>query len=55
MGMPFLGAESLILLGMPESILPARRSALRKARRDHPDARGGRDGPSNRAERELTA
>ena len=29
MGLPFIGAESLILLGMPESILPAR-SALRK-------------------------
>ena len=29
MGMPFIGAESLILLGMPESILPAR-SALRR-------------------------
>ena len=29
MGMPFLGAESVILLGFPESELPAR-SALRK-------------------------
>jgi AcrR family transcriptional regulator len=29
MGIPFTGAESLILLGMPEAILPAR-SALRK-------------------------
>jgi AcrR family transcriptional regulator len=29
MGLPFTGAESLILLGMPESVLPAR-SALRK-------------------------
>ena len=29
MGLPFIGAESLILLGMPESVLPAR-SALRK-------------------------
>ena len=29
MGLPFLGAESLILLGMPEDVLPAR-SALRK-------------------------
>ena len=29
MGLPFTGAESMILLGMPESVLPAR-SALRK-------------------------
>ena len=29
MGMPFLGAEQMILLGMPEEVLPAR-SALRK-------------------------
>ena len=29
MGIPFTGAESLILLGMPEAVLPAR-SALRK-------------------------
>ena len=29
MGLPFIGAESLILLGMPESVLPAR-AALRK-------------------------
>ena len=29
MGMPFLGAEEMILLGMPETVLPAR-SALRK-------------------------
>jgi AcrR family transcriptional regulator len=29
MGLPFIGAESLILLGMPESILPAR-AALRR-------------------------
>jgi AcrR family transcriptional regulator len=29
MGLPFMGAESLILLGMPEDVLPAR-SALRK-------------------------
>jgi len=29
MGLPFTGAESMILLGMPESIMPAR-SALRK-------------------------
>ncbi len=29
MGLPFIGAESVILLGMPESIVPAR-SALRK-------------------------
>jgi AcrR family transcriptional regulator len=29
MGMPFLGAEEMILLGMPEEVLPAR-SALRK-------------------------
>jgi AcrR family transcriptional regulator len=29
MGLPFLGAESVILLGMPESVLPAR-AALRK-------------------------
>ena len=29
MGLPFIGAESLILLGMPESVLPAR-SALRR-------------------------
>jgi AcrR family transcriptional regulator len=29
MGLPFIGAESAILLGMPESIVPAR-SALRK-------------------------
>ena len=29
MGLPFLGAESLILLGMPEDVLPAR-TALRK-------------------------
>jgi AcrR family transcriptional regulator len=29
MGLPFTGAESLILLGMPESVLPAR-AALRK-------------------------
>jgi AcrR family transcriptional regulator len=29
MGLPFMGAESLILLGMPESVLPAR-AALRK-------------------------
>jgi len=29
MGLPFIGAEEMILLGMPESVLPAR-SALRK-------------------------
>ena len=29
MGLPFIGAESMILLGFPESVLPAR-SALRK-------------------------
>jgi hypothetical protein len=29
MALPFLGAEQMILLGMPESVLPAR-SALRK-------------------------
>src|SRR4029079_13119328 len=29
MGLPFTGAESMILLGMPDSIIPAR-SALRK-------------------------
>jgi AcrR family transcriptional regulator len=29
MGLPFIGAESVILLGMPESVVPAR-SALRK-------------------------
>jgi len=29
MGLPFMGAEEMILLGMPESVLPAR-SALRK-------------------------
>lgn len=29
MGLPFVGAEEMILLGMPESVLPAR-SALRK-------------------------
>jgi AcrR family transcriptional regulator len=29
MGLPFMGAESMILLGMPDSVVPAR-SALRK-------------------------
>ncbi len=29
MGMPFTGAEALMLLGMPDSLVPAR-SALRK-------------------------
>jgi hypothetical protein len=29
MGLPFLGAESTILLGFPEDVVPAR-SALRK-------------------------
>ena len=39
MGLPFLGAESVILLGFPESVLPAR-SALRKLGGRHPDAGG---------------
>jgi hypothetical protein len=29
MGLPFIGAESMLLAGMPEDVLPAR-SALRK-------------------------
>ena len=57
MGLPFIGAESLILLGMPESVLPAR-AALRKVGAVHPVDRGAmtwRRRRSLRAEREPRA
>ncbi len=53
MGLPFVGAEAMILLGMPEAVLPAR-SALRKVGAvlnqlgEAMDAEGGSDGDGAR-------